>query len=138
MPGRGEVLFSMIYIDDLLDGAVLCATKDVALNNAYLVTGNDPRSLNETVGIIADALGVPRPRLHIPVMPLYFAAWVMEATLKPLGISPPLYRRRVNFFRIMRGFDNLKAKRELGFDPKFDLATGARRTAAWYRSQGLL
>ena len=138
MPGRGEVLFSMIYIDDLLDGAVLCATKDVALNNAYLVTGNDPRSLNETVGIIADALGVPRPRLHIPVMPLYFAAWVMEATLKPLGISPPLYRRRVNFFRIMRGFDNLKAKRELGFDPKVDLATGARRTAAWYRSQGLL
>ena len=71
-------------------------------------------------------------------MPLYFAGWVMEATLKPLGISPPLYRRRVNFFRIMRGFDNTKAKRELGFDPKFDLATGAQRTAAWYRSQRLL
>ena len=103
MPGRGDVLFSMIYIDDLLDGAVLCATKDMALNNAYLVTGNDPRSLNETVGVIADALDVPRPRLHIPVMPLYFAGWVMEATLKPLGISPPLYRRRVNFFHGVAG-----------------------------------
>ena len=138
MLGPGEVLFSMIYIDDLLDGAVLCATKEVAANNSYLLTGNHPRSLNETVGVIADALGVARPRLHVPVMPFYFLGLIMEATLKPFGISPPLFRRRVNFFRIMRGFDNSKAKRELGFDPKVDLATGAQRTAAWYRSQGLL
>jgi len=62
----------------------------------------------------------------------------MERTLKPLGISPPLHRRRVNFFRIMRGFDNSKARRELGFEPKVDLGTGARRTIAWYRSEGLL
>ena len=138
MIGPGKVLFSMIYVDDLIDGAILCATKDVALNNSYLLTGNDPRSLNETVGIIADAFPVPRPRLHVPVMPFYFAGVVMEATLRPLGISPPLYRRRVNFFRMIRGFDNSKARRELGFEPKIDLSTGAQQTIAWYRSEGLL
>jgi nucleoside-diphosphate-sugar epimerase len=138
MIGRGEVPFSMIHIDDLLDGVMRCATLDQAINNHYLLTGNDPISLNETVRIIAKAAGVPAPRLHVPVMPIYYAGLLMELTLKPLGISPPLYRRRVNFFRITRGFDSTKAKRELGFNPKLDLATGARRVLKWYRSRGLL
>jgi len=138
MLGPGTPLFSMIYIDDLVDGIVRCGTQASAVNNSYLLTGDNPRTLNDTMRIIAEAAGVPGPRLHIPVMPIYFAALLMEWTLKPLGISPPLYRRRVNFFRIMRGFDNSKAKRELGFQPKVDLAAGARKTMAWYRAQGLM
>ena len=46
MPRRGEVLFSMIYIDDLLDGARPLRHQDVALNNDCRVTGNDPQSLD--------------------------------------------------------------------------------------------
>jgi len=138
MIGKGEVPFSMIHIDDLLDGVVRCATFDQAINNHYLLTGNDPISLNETARIIAKAAGVPAPRLHVPVMPIYYAGLLMELTLKPLGISPPLYRRRVNFFRITRGFDSTKAKRELGFNPKIDLVTGVRRMLEWYRSRRLL
>lgn len=138
MIGPGKVPFSMVYIDDLLDGITLCAMLPVAANNHYLLTGNNPVSLNDTARIIADAAGVPAPRLHIPVMPLYYLGWLMELTLKPLGISPPLYRRRVNFFRIIRGFDNSKAKRELGFQPKIDLAAGARATLEWYRQKNLL
>jgi nucleoside-diphosphate-sugar epimerase len=138
MIGSGRPLFSMIYIDDLLDGVLLCATQPIAENNAYLLTGNDPQPLNDIVRIIAEAAGVPPPTLHIPVMPLYFAGLLMECILKPLGISPPLHRRRVNFFRITRGFDNSKAKREIGFAPTVNLASGARRTLAWYREQGLL
>jgi len=138
MIGRGEVLFSMIYIDDLLDGIVRCATNAGAMNNHYLLTGNKPITLNDTVRVIAEAVEVPPPRLHVPVMPVYYAGALMEWTLKPWGISPPLFRRRVNFFRITRGFDNCKAKQELGFNPKIDLATGTRRTMDWYGSKGLL
>ena len=138
MIGAVRVPFSMIHIDDLLDRVMRCAEHPVAVNNHYLLTGNNPISLNETVRTIAAAAGVPAPRFHVPVMPLYYLSWLMELTLKPLGISPPLYRRRVNFFRITRGFDNSKAKRELGFQPRFDLATGARHTLAWYRQQQLI
>ena len=138
MLGNGAVPFSMIYIDDLLDGVVRCATHPTAKNNDYLLTGNDPISLNDTVRIIADACGVSPPRLHVPVMPFYYAGWLMELTLKPIGLSPPLHRRRVNFFRITRAFNNTKAKRELGFAPSIDLATGTRRTIEWYRSKGYM
>lgn len=138
MIGAGEVPFSMIHIDDLLDGTLRCATQPIAVNNDYLLTGDNPVSLNETARIIAEAAGVPAPRMHVPVMPLYYASWLMEVLLKPLGISPPLYRRRVNFFRITRGFDNSKAKRELGFQPRFDLAAGARDTLEWYKHNHFL
>jgi nucleoside-diphosphate-sugar epimerase len=138
MIGAGKVPFSMIHIDDLLDGVLSCAARPIAVNNHYLLTGNNPISLNDTARIIADAAGVPAPRFHVPVMPVYFVGWLMELVLKPLGISPPLYRRRVNFFRITRGFDNSKAKRELGFRPKYDLASGAKHTLDWYRRKHLI
>ena len=61
-----------------------------------------------------------------------------EALCKPLRIEPPLYRRRIDFFTKSRAFDISKAKRELGFEPKRDLRTGIRLTAAWYGKEGLL
>jgi nucleoside-diphosphate-sugar epimerase len=138
MIGRGDVLFSMIHIDDLIDGIKRCMTQPIALNNDYLLTGNDPISLNETAAVIARAAGVPPPRWHVPVMPVYYLGFLFESVLRPLHISPPLFRRRVNFFRISRGFDNSKAKRELGFNPRTSLAQGAREMLAWYRANGFL
>jgi nucleoside-diphosphate-sugar epimerase len=95
MIGPGKVLFSMIYIDDLIDGIIRCASRPVALNNEYLLTGDNPISLNETAATIARAAGVPAPRWHVPVMPLYYLGFFMESLLRPLNISPPLFRRRV-------------------------------------------
>jgi hypothetical protein len=57
---------------------------------------------------------------------------------KPLRVNPPLYRRRVEFFVKVRAFSIEKAKRELGYQPRIDLAEGLRRTAAWYRANGHL
>ena len=56
----------------------------------------------------------------------------------PLGVEPPLYRRRVDFFTKSRAFDTSRARREIGFAPSVDLADGIHRTASWYREQGWL
>jgi nucleoside-diphosphate-sugar epimerase len=138
MIGPGKVLFSMIHVDDLIDGILRCASQPIALNNHYLLTGDNPISLNETAATIARAADVPAPRWHLPVMPIYYLGYLMESILRPLQISPPLFRRRVNFFRITRGFDNSKAKQELGFKPAVSLLEGAREMLAWYRAEGHL
>jgi nucleoside-diphosphate-sugar epimerase len=88
--------------------------------------------------VIADAVGVRGTRLRFPVMPVYLAGALCELICKPFGINPPLYRRRVDFFRKTRSFDISKAKSELGFEPRVDLHSGIKRTAAWYRREGLL
>jgi nucleoside-diphosphate-sugar epimerase len=72
------------------------------------------------------------------VAPVYAAGFICELLCKPFGINPPLYRRRVDFFRKNRTFDVSKAKRELGFEAKTDLRTGVALTAEWYQKVGLL
>jgi nucleoside-diphosphate-sugar epimerase len=138
MFGSGEILYQLIYIDDLIEGILLCGTEPAAVGNTYILTGNAPVTLNQWVEAIAAVLQVSPPRWRLPVMPLYWAGFVCEVLCKPLGINPPLYRRRVDFFRKTRSFDIAKAKRELKFEPKVDLKTGLELTAAWYRNQNYL
>jgi nucleoside-diphosphate-sugar epimerase len=138
MLGSGEVVYQMIYIDDLIDGILLCGTRDEAIGKVYILTGGEPTTLNQLVRVIAQALGVRPPWLRFPVTPVYIAGFLCELLFKPLGINPPLYRRRVDFFRKTRCFDISKVKRELGFSPKTDLKTGITLTTAWYQKEGWL
>lgn len=138
MLGSGEVHLHMIYIDDLIDGILLCSTRENSPGGVYILGGEAAASLNHIVGLIAEVLGVRPSRLHFPVAPVYYAGYLCELVCKPFGIEPPLYRRRVDFFRKNRAFDVSKAKRELGFQPSIDLKTGIALTADWYRKQGLL
>jgi nucleoside-diphosphate-sugar epimerase len=138
MLGSGEVTYQMIYVDDLIDGILLCGTKAEAIGNVYILTGEEAVTLNQLVQTIAKTLGVRPTRLRFPVTPVYLAGFVCELLCKPFGVNPPLYRRRVDFFRKTRCFDISKAIRQLGFQPGIDLQTGTRLTAEWYRKDGLL
>jgi nucleoside-diphosphate-sugar epimerase len=138
MLGSGEVHYHLIYIDDLIDGILLCGTSPQSVGRVYILGGESPVTLNDLVAVIAEAVGVRPPRLHFPVAPVYFAGLLCELACKPFGIEPPLYRRRVDFFRKNRAFDVSKAKRELGFEAKTNLRAGITMTAEWYQNQGLL
>jgi nucleoside-diphosphate-sugar epimerase len=109
-----------------------------AAGREYLLAGPEYTTLNELVRLIAEELGVRPPRLRLPIWPVWLAGAVCEAVCVPLGVEPPLFRRRVDFYRKSRAFDTTRARRELGYNPTIDLSTGIRRTAEWYRSAGLL
>jgi dihydroflavonol-4-reductase len=138
MLGSGEVLYQLIYISDLIDGIFLCGTRDEAPGNIYILTGNQPVTLNVFVRNIAEALDVPPPCLHFPVTPVYLASFACDWLCRPLGIHPPLFPRRMDFFRKTRSFDISKAKNELAFHPKTDLKTGIQLTVESYRKGGWL
>ena len=138
MLGSGEVAYQMIYIDDLIDGILRCGTNEGAVGKVYILTGDKPVTLNRLVEVIAEALSVSAPRLHVPVTPVYVAGFILELLCKPFGIHPPLYRRRVDFFRKTRSFDISKAETQLGFKPGTDLTTGIKLTADWYRENGYI
>ena len=138
MIGSGEVLYQMVYIDDLVDGIILCGTHEKAVGNIYILTGETAVTLNRLVEAIATVTGGSPPRLRVPVMPIYALSYLCELACKPFGIEPPIYRRRVDFFRKDRAFVIDKAREDLNYQPQVDLLTGLRRTASWYEEQGLL
>jgi nucleoside-diphosphate-sugar epimerase len=129
MFGSGEVPYHFTYIDDLVDGILLCGEHPDAPGEVYIIGGDEYVSLNELVRLVAEAVHVKPPRGRLPLFPLMAAAVACEWVCRPLGIDPPLHKRRVEFFIKPRAFSNEKAKRELGYTPRVPLREGLRRTA---------
>jgi len=138
MIGKGENIHHPIYVEDLIDGLSLAAQSEKAKGEVILLPGKESLSTSEMVAIIAEQLGTTVSKLRLPLLPVLVMATVLERTLRPLGIQPPLHRRRIDFFR--KGFTLLgaKASRVLGFVPKVNFRQGSFETAGWYRERDLL
>jgi nucleoside-diphosphate-sugar epimerase len=139
MVGDGKVLYHLTYVDDLIEGFILCGKKDNVLGQIYTIAGEKYTSFNELVEIIANALGVKKPKIHFPFFwPVWVAALLCEVVCYPFSINPLIFRRRVDIFRKDRAFDISKARKELGYEPKVCLEEGIKKTAEWYREKGYL
>jgi nucleoside-diphosphate-sugar epimerase len=140
MIGSGKTLYHMVYIDDLVQAFVLAgngASED-ANGEAFIIGGPRYITIDELVATIADVLGRRKPRVRVPFGAVYAAAVICESVSRVLNVSPPLYRRRVEFFHMNRAFKIDKARSMLGYEPRFDLRAGLEATARWYRTEGLL
>lgn len=138
MMGDGKNLHHLIYVDDLLDGLMLCATHEQAVGQTFVLAGKEPITTTEMVQTIADELQAKTLPFRVPLTLLYPAATVVEAIAKPLGIQPPIHRRRLDFFRKTFVFSHQQAAKLLGFAPRYSFREGVHETAKWYTEMGLL
>jgi nucleoside-diphosphate-sugar epimerase len=136
--GSGLNQRQVIHVSDLARGLLLAASSPSAVGETFVMAGNEILTTRDVVQQVAGALGRDAPRGGVPMWPFLAAATVMERTLKPLGIQPPLHRRRLDFFRKSFVFSTAKARAMLGFAPLISFATGAADTADWYRRGGYL
>jgi dihydroflavonol-4-reductase len=138
MIGNGRPFYHLTFIDDLVEGFRLCGTVPAAKGRTYILAGPRYTTLEQLVHMVAKELNVKPPRVHMPVWPFWTAGLLCEMVCVPLGIEPPIFRRRVDFYTKSRAFDTTRARTEIGFAPKVDLEEGISRTANWYRAEGLL
>ncbi len=136
--GSGENLHHPVYIDDLLDGLLAAAQLESAVNTTFVLAGPKPVTSAQMLRAVASSLGGEARIVRIPLAPLLWTASILEALLRPLGIQPPLHRRRMDFFLKSFRFQGAGAHKSLGFEPKVDLQTGMQATARWYEAEGLL
>jgi nucleoside-diphosphate-sugar epimerase len=138
MFGSGRTLYHPLYIDNLVDALLLAQDSEESSGRAYLIADEDYYAIETIVRKVATALEVEVRIPHLPVLPLVVVGHLVEKVCKPFGLTPPIFPRRVDWFRQNRAFDIGRAKRELGYRPRIDLDEGLRRTAAWYREKGYL
>jgi nucleoside-diphosphate-sugar epimerase len=138
MLGRGRNFYHLTYVDDLCAGFELCGMVPAARGRTYILGGGEVTTLAEIVRITAEIAGRRPPRVRLPIWPVWTAGALCEAVCRPFGIPPPLYRRRVDFFRKSRAFDISRARRELGYAPAVGVRAGIAQTLAWSRAQGWL
>jgi nucleoside-diphosphate-sugar epimerase/2-polyprenyl-3-methyl-5-hydroxy-6-metoxy-1,4-benzoquinol methylase len=136
--GPGKNLHQLIYIDDLIDGMLRASENDKALGEVILLVGSRPITTDQMVDTIAEKLQTRLPNFRAPLFPFTSAAAILETTLRPLGIQPPLHRRRMDFFKKSFSFSTTKARELLNFSPRYSFEMGAAETARWYRENGFL
>lgn len=136
--GNGKELVHFIDVRDLVR-AFHSAMNHAELNaETYIIAGAQAIELKNAVKMIAEIMGVPVPKIHLPVKPLQWLGSICEAICKPLGIEPPIFRRRVDFFTKSRSFATMKASNDLGFKPAKNLEEELRDSIEWYIEHGYI
>jgi nucleoside-diphosphate-sugar epimerase len=136
--GSGRAYYHPVFIDDLVQGYLLALERPEAVGEAFIVAGPSYVTQDQLAELIARHTGGRVLPFHVPAWPLQLAGAMCEALCVPLGIEPPLHRRRVDFWTKSRAFRIDKARRLLGYAPQVDLDAGIARTAASYREAGWL
>jgi nucleoside-diphosphate-sugar epimerase len=138
MFGNGKTLYHPLYIDNLVDAFVVAMAEGVGEGEAYLIADDEYLEIEDLVKRVGKALNVDVKIPHYPVWPVVAAGHVVEKACRPFGITPPIFPRRVDWYRQNRAFKIDKAKRDLGYQPKVGIDEGLRRTADWYRREGYI
>ena len=105
---------------------------------SYLIADEEYVAIRDLVERTARALEIDCKLRFVPFLPAYVVAALVEFAYKPFPAEPPIFRRRLDWFRQNRAFDISKAKKEIAYQPKIGLDEGLRRTGDWYRERGML
>ncbi len=134
--GAGTNHIPLIYVKDVVQAILLASEATQANGKAYIVVDDEPITQQDYFNIIAQELGVPPPRWHIP----YRLALTVGATSEMIGHAlrmkqpPPLMRFGMIQLAGENRFVINRARSELGFSPQVTLTEGVRESVSWYRS----
>jgi nucleoside-diphosphate-sugar epimerase len=133
----GKTLQTPVYIDDLMNGVLLCAKKGRA-GEIFNVAGSEVLTIRRMIETIAGAVGAAPPRLSLPSGPMKAAAWSLGRLFLMFGKEAPLNPSRLAFFVHPKPLRIDKAVRDLGYAPAWNFSEGMAATVAWYRAGGWL
>ncbi len=137
LSGRGDNHQHPGDVSDIVDGLVRCGTIPGVEGRTYLLAGEEPIRLRHLLRLIASEVGGTRLRRGPPtsVLRLYLRANAVAFRLT--GAQLPGAERPF-LFLADRIFDLSRARSELQYAPRVSIPESVRRTANWYRAEGLL
>lgn len=136
LPARGRGIFSPTYIDNLVDGVMLAATKEEGAGQVFTISDGIGVPNEEFFGHYHRMVG-KRPRL-LRTGPALGLAATAQAALKVAGVQSEIGLESMRYLTRTGTYSIEKARTVLGYEPAVDLAEGMRRTESWLREQGLI
>ena len=138
MFGSGDTYYHPLYIDNLVDALMLAMEPGKGDGEEFLIADEEYLTINDLVSRVGVAMNVDLKITRFPILPLIIAGHVFEKVCKPFKIAPPIFPRRVDWYRQNRAFNISKAREQLGYNPRVGLDDGLRRTFEWYKAEGYL
>ncbi len=98
--GKGEGTFSFVHVEDAADATI--AALERGAPGAYNVVDDEPAPMREWVPVFCEAVGAKKP-FRVPT-------WIAKLIAGPAAVASATQ---------LRGASNAKAKRELGWQPRY-------------------
>ncbi len=137
--GSNSQKLSFIYVKDLVEGILnACIAPQQGLQ-FYNITDGQVYSRYAMADIFKKTFNRKPFRLHIPYGIVAFIAKISQSLYTRSKKTPVLYPERLGELTAENwACDIEKAKRELAFEPKYNLLSGLTETLLWYKSNNWL
>jgi nucleoside-diphosphate-sugar epimerase len=135
--GSGKNIVPVVYVRDVAQGLIKAGdASDEVIGKAYTVADDRRVTQAEYLNTIADFLEVPPVSRKLPYVALYTAGRAAELLWQVLGrrksAPPPVTTYGVTLLGGNQEFSIEKARRELGYEPEYDVIRGLYEGVNWY------
>jgi nucleoside-diphosphate-sugar epimerase len=131
-PGLGRR--HMVYVTDLADAFLRACVLPGAASQELIIAGPEAVPLRNLLEQLAIVVNRRRCGPRLPLRPMQWLSALVEDLSKVLKVSPPLYRRRMDFYINDAAFSTARAQSVLGWRPRVKLREGLALTDSWYRA----
>lgn len=135
--GSGNNIVPVVYVRDVAQGLMKAGDAgDEVIGRAYTIADDRRVTQAEYLNTIADKLHVPHLSHHYPYTALYTAGRVAELLWTALGrrksAAPPVTTYGITLLGGDQQFSIDRARRELGYEPTYDIQRGLDEGVRWY------
>ncbi len=137
MFGSGKNIVPVVYVRDVAQGLIKAADAgDGVIGQAYTIADDQRVTQYEYLNTIADFLQAPPVTRKVPYFALYTAGRAAELLWQAMGrrksAPPPLTTYGVTLLGSNQEFSIEKARRDLGYEPEYDVIRGVAEGVNWY------
>jgi 2-alkyl-3-oxoalkanoate reductase len=138
--GSGEQLMNNTFVLNLVDVIFDVLDKPETIGEIYNVTDGGLVSKRDFISTVATLAGYEVPRAAVPMGVARVLTAISENVYRWLGKkeAPLLSNAKLKFLGLNLDFSIEKAKRQLGYKPRFTFQEGMTQTIDWFRAQGKL
>jgi UDP-glucose 4-epimerase len=126
--GAGTNRRTLVYDEDAARAAVVAATTQPMTPGVYNVTDGEIHTVTEIVAAISSALGRSPRRFHLPASPVRGVLRLVDIVSRISRVKFPVSSATLDKYLEDVAVSGMKARLELGFEPRYSLEEGWRET----------
>jgi nucleoside-diphosphate-sugar epimerase len=121
LPGGGRAICDVVYVKDCVQGLRLAAEREGVSGQAYNITSGECLGLRDILQEVAHAMGRQVRITPLPVPVVMALATCVELGARSARRRALLSRAQMRWYLNDHHFSIAKAKRELGYQPRYRL-----------------
>jgi len=139
--GAGDNLVDLTYVEDAAQAHLLAADAlqpdSPAVGSAYFISQGEPVNLWTWVDGLLARLDIPPVRRRVPLWAARALGGALELAYRALPLSgePRLTRFLASELAMSHYYDISRARRDLGYEPRYSMDEALERTVAYLRSR---